>query len=162
MSGSCACSTSYVSQKLVRCSCVAMVWRLIYAFYRLSLTSYGMNCFSDFPFFIGLLLSRAGPCLIVGFPFFSSFFSPSVILLPLLPYYSTIPAMVLFDPCLLGLFWACYLFFSQWLSMVIGFVLMLLWAFLTHYIACGLLCPISLFLGILGPFSFLGHPWPIF
>ena len=36
--------------------------------------------------------------------------------------------------------------------MVIGFILMLLWAFLTHYIACGLLCPIS--------FLF-GHPWPI-
>ena len=29
---------------------------------------------------------------------------------------------------------------------------MLLWAFLTHYIACGVLCPI--------PFLF-GHPWPI-
>ena len=36
--------------------------------------------------------------------------------------------------------------------MVIGFILMLLWAFSTHYIACGLLCPIS--------FLF-GHPWPI-
>ena len=36
--------------------------------------------------------------------------------------------------------------------MVIGFILMLLWAFLTHYIAYGLLCPIS--------FLF-GHPWPI-
>ena len=36
--------------------------------------------------------------------------------------------------------------------MVIGFILMLLWAFLTHYIACRLLCPIS--------FLF-GHPWPI-
>ena len=34
--------------------------------------------------------------------------------------------------------------------MVIGFILMLLWAFLTHYIAYGLLCPIS--------FLF-GHPW---
>ena len=36
--------------------------------------------------------------------------------------------------------------------MVTGFILMLLWAFLTHYIACGLLCPIS--------FLFR-HPWPI-
>ena len=36
--------------------------------------------------------------------------------------------------------------------MVIGFILMLLWAFLTHYITCGLLCPIS--------FIF-GHPWRI-
>ena len=38
---------------------------------------------------------------------------------------------------------------------------MLLWAFLTHSIACGLPWPISSSLGILGPFSFLGHPWPI-
>ena len=36
--------------------------------------------------------------------------------------------------------------------MVIGFIFMLLWAFLTHYITCGLLCPIS--------FLF-GNPWPI-
>ena len=36
--------------------------------------------------------------------------------------------------------------------MVIRFILVLLWAFLTHYIAYGLLCPIS--------FLF-GHPWPI-
>ena len=36
--------------------------------------------------------------------------------------------------------------------MVIGFILMLIWAFLTHYIAYGLLCPL--------PFLF-GHPWPI-
>ena len=48
----------------------AMVWRLIYVFCHSSLTFYGVNCFSDFPFFTGLLLSRAGPCLIVGFPFF--------------------------------------------------------------------------------------------
>ena len=49
--------------------------------------------------------------------------------------------------------------------MVIGFILMLLWVFLTHYIACGLLWPISFSLGILSPFAFLGHyrsicfPW---
>ena len=36
--------------------------------------------------------------------------------------------------------------------MFISFILMLLWAFLTHYIAYGLFCPIS--------FLF-GHPWPI-
>ena len=48
------------------------------------------------------------------------------------------------------LFWACCLFFSQWLNMVIGPF---------DYIACGLLCPIYSLLGILGPFTFLGHPW---
>ena len=36
--------------------------------------------------------------------------------------------------------------------MFISFILMLLWAFLTHYDAYGLFCPIS--------FLF-GHPWPI-
>ena len=50
------------------------------------------------------------------------------------------------------LLWACCLFFSQWLSMVIG---------LSIYITCGFLCPICFFLGILGPFAFLG-PFPNF
>ena len=40
--------------------------------------------------------------------------------------------------------------------MVIRFILMLLWAFLTYYIACGLLWPISFSLGILGPLLSLG------
>ena len=137
----------------------AIVWRLICAFYHSSLTFCGKNCFLIFLFFIGLLLSRARPYLIVGFPLFSPFFTHSVILLSFLSYHSAIPAVVLFDSCLLGLFWAYCLFFSQWLSMVIRFILMLLWAFLTHYIACGLICPISFFLGILGPFSNSAFSW---
>ena len=36
---------------------------------------------------------------------------------------------------------------------------MLLWAFLSHYTACGLLCPISSFLGILGQFFNSTFPW---
>ena len=43
--------------------------------------------------------------------------------------------------------------------MVIGFILMLLWAFLTHYIAYGLLCPISFLFG--HPWSFC-FPWASF
>ena len=39
--------------------------------------------------------------------------------------------------------------------MVIGFILMLLWAFLAHYIVYGLLCPIPFFMGILDSFVFL-------
>ena len=135
---------------------VGTVWRLIYAFCRSSLTSYGVNWSSDFLFFIGLLLLRAGPYLIVGFPLFSQFSAPSVTLLSFLPYHFVIPAVVLFDPCLPGLFWAYCMFFFQWLSIVIGFILILLWAFLIHYIACGLICPISFFLDILGPFASLG------
>ena len=137
----------------------ATVWRLIYAFCRSSLTSYGVNWSSNFLFFIGLLLLRAGPYLIVGFPLFSQFSAPSITLLPFLPYHSVIPAVVLFDPCLLGLFWAYCMFFFQWLSIVIGFILILLWAFLIHYIACRLICPISFFLNILGPFSNSTFPW---
>ena len=38
---------------------------------------------------------------------------------------------------------------------------MLLRAFLTHSITYGLPWPISSFLGIIGPFPFLGHPQPI-
>ena len=30
------------------------------------------------------------------------------------------------------------------------------------FITCELLCPIHFLLGILGPFAFLGFPWPIF
>ena len=48
-------------------------------------------------------------------------------------------------------FWAFYLFFFQWLSMVIGPF---------DYITYKLLCPIYFLLGILGPFTFLGHPQP--
>jgi len=104
--------------------------------------------FFDLSFFIGLLLARAGPCLIVGFSPFSPFFTPSVVLLPFLPWcYLTYACWPL---------WACCLFFFRWLNVVIGFIFMLLWAFLTHYITRGLLCPISFFLSILGPFAFLG------
>ena len=157
-----ACSTSCVCWKLVCCSCICHGLKAHLCILPLIHDLLWHELFSDLSFFIGLLLSRAGPCLIVGFLHSSQFFASSVILLLFLPYYSAIPAMVLFDPCLLGLFWACYLFFSQWLGMVIGFVLMLLWAFLTHYIACELLCLISFFLGIFGPFAFLGHLWNIF
>ena len=43
--------------------------------------------------------------------------------------------------------------------MVIGFILILLWAFLTHYIAYKLFWPISFSLGIFGPFSNSAFPW---
>ena len=43
--------------------------------------------------------------------------------------------------------------------MIIGSILILLWASLTHYIAYGPLWPISFSLGILGPFSNFAFPW---
>ena len=61
----------------------------------------------------GLLLSKVGSWLIVGFSFLNLFFVPFVVLLPFLPHYSTILVVVLFDPCLLGLFWASCMFFFQ-------------------------------------------------
>ena len=72
-----------------------------------------VHLFFDFSFFIGLFLSRAGPCLIVGFPLFSPLFAPSIIPLPFLSCRSTIYAVVLFDLCLLGFFWASCMFFFQ-------------------------------------------------
>ena len=104
-------------QKLVRCSCICHGLEVHLCILPLILDLLWHELFSNFPFFIGLLLSRVGPCLIVGFPLFSTFFAPSVILLPFLPYHSTIPIVVLFDPCLLGLFWACCMFFSQLVTM---------------------------------------------
>ena len=60
----------------------------------------------------GLLPSRAKPILIMGFSLLNPLFPPSVDLLAFLPCHSVIPAVVLFDPCLLGLFWTyCMLFF---------------------------------------------------
>ena len=53
------------------------------------------------------LPSWAGPCLIVGFSFSNPFFAPFVGLLALLPRHSVIPTVLLFNLCLLGLFWAC-------------------------------------------------------
>ena len=130
-----------------------------------------MNYFFYFPFFIGLLLSRVGPCLIVGFPLFSPFFTPSVILLPFMPYHPAIPAVVLFGPCLLAFFglvacsslndsvWSLdlYTWYSglSWpITLLIGSFVPFLssWASLAHFLILhshGLLL------------TFLGFPGPI-
>ena len=101
-----------VHQKLVRCSCVCHGLEVHLCILLLILDLLWRELFSNFPFFIGLLLSRVGPCLIMGFPLFSPFFTSFVILLPFLPCHSAIPTVVLFNPCLLGLFWAYCMFFS--------------------------------------------------
>ena len=108
----------------------------------------------------GSLPSWAGPCLIMSFSLFSPFFTLFVGLLALLPCHSIIPVVVLLDSCLLGFFWAyCMLFF--YLILVAQYYH---WASI-HAIS-GFLDPFyclraSSFLGILGPFPFLKHPWPI-
>ena len=101
-----------------------------------------------FPILYGLLPLKAGLCLIVGFSSFNLLF----LLLPqscyhFLPYHSTIPAVMLFDPSLLGLFGpAAYssLNDSIW---SLGFLLHCLWGLVSHLFM----------LGILGPFS--AFPW---
>ena len=102
-----------VRPKLVRCSCICHGLEVHLCILPLIIDLLWGELFFDFSFFIGLLLSRVGPCLIVGFPLFSPFFAPSIILLPFLPCHSAISAVVLFDPCLLGLFWASCMFFFQ-------------------------------------------------
>ena len=87
----------------------------------------------------------------MSFPLLSPFFAPSVILLSFLPNHFAILAMVLFDLCLLGFFWACCLFlmtqYGHWIYTyaTLGFLdsLHCLWALLSH-------------------FFLLRHPWPIF
>ena len=155
------CFTSRVRQKLVRYSCACRGLKACLCILSLILNLLWRELFYNLSFFISLFLSRAEPYLIMGLPPFNPLFAPSAILLPFMPYHSTIPVVVSFDPCLLGLFgpvaysslndsiwsldsYSCYfgLFF--------------------FYIACGLLYPIYFFLGILGSFAFLGHPWPFF
>ena len=53
---------------------------------------------------------------------------------------------------LAGPLWTYCLFFSQWLNMVIGFILILLWAFLD---------PLHCLWALLSHFFLLEHPWPI-
>ena len=98
-----------------------------------------------------LLLPRAGPCLIVGFFSFSLFFASSVILLPfsVIPLCCSCRGIIWLMP--VGPLWAC-LFFSQWLNMVITFILMLLWAFPN---------PFHCLWALLSHFFLLEHLWPI-
>ena len=100
----CMCSTSYVRWKFVCCSCVCHGLKAHLCILPLILDLLWRELLSDLSFFIGLLLSRAVPCLIVGFSYFSPFFAPSVVLLSFLSYHSTIPTVMLFDPCSLDLF----------------------------------------------------------
>ena len=91
-------------------------------------------------------------------------FAPFVGLLTLLPCHSVIPAVLLYDPCLLGSFWACcilslYLIpvaqYYHWASIhtILGFLdpFLCFWASLAHLFL----------LGIHDPFPFLGHSQPI-
>ena len=126
-----------------------------------------------------LLPSWAGPCLIVAFSFSNPSFAPFIGLLALLPYHFVIPAMLLYDPCLLDSFWACCKLslclilvaqYYHWASThtILGFLdpFHCFWASLAHLILLDIPNPFP-FLGIIGPFyshgpllSLLGFPGP--
>ena len=162
MPGPCAYSTSCVRQKLVCCSRVCHGLKAHLCILPLILDLLWRELFSDFPFFIGLLLSRVGPCLIVGFLLFSSFFAPSVIFCH--SCYITLKflswCLPMLAELLLGLLPILLLMTQHghchWIytHATLNFLdpLHCLWASLS----------ISFFLGILDPFAFLRYPWPIF
>ena len=122
-----------------------------------------MNCFLIFHS-LWLASFKGWALLDYGLSLFSPLFAPFVNLLPFLPCYSVIPTVVLFDLCLLGLFWACYILFFHLIIVTQHchwVCIHATWVFLTYSIAYKLPWPISSSLGILGPLFFLGHPWPI-
>ena len=132
------------------------------AFFHSFLTSYGVNCFMILH---SLSLASSKGLALLDCVLFSLL--AHYLLLSLACQYSC-HAIMLF------LLWrylihACWASFEptvysslNWLqcpSMAIEFILMLLSAFLIHYITCGLIWPISLSLGNLGPFSNSAFPW---
>ena len=93
-----------------------------------------------FPILYGLLPLGAGLCLIVGFSFFSLLFCSfrSLATIPAVPLCHSCCVM-LFDPCLLGLF--------HWIY---------------TYVTLGFLVPLHCLWAPLSHFLLLGHPRPIF
>ena len=135
------------------------IWRLVYAFYCSSLTSYGMNCFLIFHSLLAFFFQGLNLAWLWVIPIFNPLFAPSAILLSFLSYHSAIPAVGSFDPCLLGLFGPAAYSSLNDLIWSLDLYLCYFRLFFTNYIACELLCPISFFLGILGPFSNSAYPW---
>ena len=139
------------------------IWRLVYAFYCSSLTSYGMNCFLIFHSLLAFFFQGLNLAWLWVIPIFNPLFAPSAILLSFLSYHSAIPAVVSFDPCLLSFFWACCLFFSQWLSMVFRLFIKLLasscvpflssWASLAHFLILHTHGILLTLLGFLSPIT---------
>ena len=112
----------------------------------------------------GLLPSKVGPYLIVGFSLFGS-------LLCSFRKLASIPAMPLCYSCC-GVIWPVLA--RPFLDLLYAFLSLdysdqhchwvcihATWASLTYSIAYELPRSISSSLSILGPFSFIGHPWPI-
>ena len=127
-----ACSTFVYVQNLPAAHAFVVIWRLVCTFYHLSLTSYGVSYF--------LISHLLWPAPFRGRDLLDCglfFLQPTLLLLPqsyhhFLSYHSIIPAVMLFDPSLLGLFGpAAYssLNDSTW---SLDFLLHCLWAPLSH------------------------------
>ena len=137
-----------VHQKFVHCSCVCYGLEVHLCILPLILDLLWRELFSDFPFFIGLLLSRVGPCLIVGFPLFSPFFTPNLAAIPTIPFCCSCRGViwpVLARP-LLGLLRV---------HLLIGYN-DLVWSLDLYSCYFGLSWPITLLVGSFGPFI---SPW---
>ena len=145
-------ATLQVRSKLVHCSCVCRGLKAHLCILPLILYPLWCELLSDFLFLTACFISRVGPCPVVGFPFLIPFFTLFVILLPFssLSFCCSCRGVIWLVP--VGPLWAYCFFFSQWLKMVIDFILMLLWAFLNpfHYLWV-----------LLSHFFLLEHPWPI-
>ena len=161
MLGPCACSTFVYVQSLSTTHAFAMDWRFVHVFYHAFLASCGVNyflilhslCLASFK---GRAFLDCGPFSLLA-----------QCLLPLACQYSYYTILLFLLQCyLIHTRWASFgptvyssLNWLQWPNIVIGFILVLLWAFLTHYIAYGLLWPISFSFGILGPLSNFIFSW---
>ena len=161
------CSTSCVRQKLVCCSCVCHGLKAYLCILLLILDLLWRKLFSDFPFFTGMLLSRARPYLIVSFPLFSPFFTPSIILLPFIPLCYSCRGVIwsMFAGLLLGLLPVLFLMtqYGHWIYTyaTLGFLdsLHYLWAPLSHFFPLWASLTHLLSLDILGPFFNSAFPW---
>ena len=96
----CVCSTSVYVQNLT--VAFAVVWRLLCTFCHPSLTSYNVSCLLIFLY--GLLPLWGLALFDSGFFFLQPTFLLLSAVLHFLLHYSAIPAVILFDPSLLGLF----------------------------------------------------------
>ena len=137
----------HVCLKFAYCSCVCHGWPAQSAI-RFLLFS-GSNFLYGFPYL------GTGPCLTVGF----AFFSPPFFLLPspAIPLYHSCCEIVYFNPA--GPLWACRLSFSQWPSIAIGsFTTSLAGSYIPFVFPWASQARL-LSLGFLGPFLNFAFPW---
>ena len=139
-----------VCPKLVRCSCICRGLKARLHILSPILDFLWCELFYDFPFFIACSLWGLGFSWLWVFLHLAYSFTHSVVLLPfpVIPLYHFYCDVIWPKPA--RPLWVYCLFFFQWLNMVIGFILMLFWAFLLHCLWASL-----------SHLSPLRHPWPI-